>query len=206
MQRANDTSQKSYFTCERWMTRRVWTVKPRDSVARAFAILKKYRINQLPVIDNRKIVGIITDRDLRNAATISAMFVGIMESERPVRLSVEAVMTRKVLTLNCQSSLLSAAELLRRRRIGAEPITDDNSLVGIITRSDILDAFIAREAGGPRLKRRSLRLRFGQVGSVNGRDFNAIIRDRQTAVKKDDYYPEAPTIEENRDPRQLLLA
>ncbi len=135
------------------MTRKVWTVKPRDSVAHALAILKKHRINQLPVIDNRKIVGIITDRDLRNAATISAMLVGIMESDKPVRLSVEAVMTRKVLTLNCQSSLLRAAQLLRRKRIGAVPITDGDSLIGIITRSDILDAFIAREDEDSRLKR-----------------------------------------------------
>ena len=137
------------------MTRRVRTVKPRDSVAHALSVLKKHRINQVPVIDNRKIVGIITDRDLRNAATISAMLVGIMESEKPVPLSVEAVMTRKVLTLNCQSSLLSAAELLRRKRMGAVPIIDGNSLVGIITRSDLLDAFIAREGGDPRLKRLS---------------------------------------------------
>jgi CBS domain-containing protein len=162
MERANynktnttQSSQKSSFTCERWMTRRVQTVKPGNSVVQVLAILKKHRINQVPVVDSRKIVGIITDRDLRNAATISAMLVGIMESEKPVPLSVEAVMTRKVMTLNCQSSPLSAAELLRRKRIGAVPITDGNSLAGIITRSDILDAFIAREGGNPRLKRRS---------------------------------------------------
>jgi acetoin utilization protein AcuB len=139
------------------MSRRVRTVKPRDSIAHALAILKKHRINQMPVIDNRKIVGIITDRDLRSAETISAMLVSIMEPETPVRLSVEAVMTRKVLTLNSQSSLLSAAQLLRRKRIGAVPITDGDSLAGIITRSDILDAFIAREAADLRLERRSRR-------------------------------------------------
>jgi CBS domain-containing protein len=77
------------------MTRRVQTVKPRDSVAQAVAILKKHRINQVPVVDSRKIVGIITDRDLQNVATISAILVGIMESEKPVPISVEAVMTRK---------------------------------------------------------------------------------------------------------------
>lgn len=153
----NQSFQKSPFTCERWMSRRVRTVKPRDSVAHALAILKKHRINQMPVIDNRKIAGIVTDRDLRNSGTISAMLVAIMESEKPVRLSVEAVMTRKVLTLNSQSSLLSAAQLLRRKRIGAVPITDGDSLAGIITRSDILDAFIAREGGDLRLKRRSQR-------------------------------------------------
>ena len=98
------------------------------------------------------------------------MLVGIMESERPVPLLVEAVMTRKVLTLNCQSSLLSAAELLRRKRIGAVPITDGNSLAGIITRSDILDAFIAGEGGDPRLKRRIPTLRSAPRGRAKGGD------------------------------------
>ena len=126
------------------MTRRVLTVKPRDSVAHALAMLKKHRTNQVPAVDKRNIVGIVTDRDLRNAATISAMLVAIMESEKVVPVSVEAVMTRKVLTLNRDSSLLEAAGLLRRKRIGAVPITDRERLVGIITCSDILDAFMSR--------------------------------------------------------------
>jgi acetoin utilization protein AcuB len=160
MERANKTnatrsSEKSPFTCERWMTRKVLTVKPRDPVTHALAILKKHRINQVPVVDNGKIVGIITDRDLRKAATISAVLVAMMESEKPIPLSVEAVMTRKVLTLDCHSSLLNVAELLRRKRIGAVPITDGNSLVGIVTRSDILNAFLAREGGELRWQERS---------------------------------------------------
>ncbi len=162
MERANfnrttktQSSPESIFTCEDWMTRKVRTVKPRDSVTQARAILKRYRINQMPVVDKQKIVGIITDRDLRNAATISAIWVAMMEAETAVKLPVEAVMTRNVITLTRHSSLLSAAELLRRKRIGAVPITDGTSLAGIITRSDILDAFIVREGGDQRLKRRS---------------------------------------------------
>jgi acetoin utilization protein AcuB len=127
------------------MTRRVRTLKPSDSVAHAEALFKKHHIGQAPVADEEKIVGIITDRDLRNAATASATLVAMMGSEKPARLLVEAVMTRKVLTLNCRSSLLRAPQLLRRKRIAALPITNNDSLVGIVTRSDILDAFIVRE-------------------------------------------------------------
>lgn len=135
------------------MTRRVRTVKPSDTVVHAETVLKQHHIGQVPVVDEGKIIGIITDRDLRNAATASAALVA-MGSEKPARLLVDQVMTRKVLTLNCHSSLLRVAELLRRKRIAALPITNGNSLVGIVTRSDILDAFIAREGGGLRLKRR----------------------------------------------------
>ena len=83
MERANynktnttQSSQQSAFTCERWMTRRVQTVKPRDSVAHALAILKKHRFNQAPVIDNRKIIGIITDRDLRTQQPFRPCWLG----------------------------------------------------------------------------------------------------------------------------------
>jgi acetoin utilization protein AcuB len=151
--------RKPSFTCKSWMTRRVRTVKPSDSVADAEAVLKKHHIGQAPVVDEGKVIGIITDRDLQNAVTASATLGAMMGSEKPAQFLVEAVMTRKVPTLNCQSSLLRAAQLLRRGRIGALPITNGESLVGIVTRSDILDAFIAREGGKPRSNRRSRRTR-----------------------------------------------
>jgi acetoin utilization protein AcuB len=56
---------------------------------------------------------------------------------------VDAVMTANVLTLGPGDSMASAARLMRRERIGAIPIVDQDRLVGIVTRSDVLDAFVA---------------------------------------------------------------
>jgi acetoin utilization protein AcuB len=128
----------------------VHTVKPHDSVAHARALLEENRINQLPVTVNRRLVGIVTDRDLRDAS--AAVQIAATTSERasapanPERIPVDAVMTTNVLTLTPADTVEDAARLMRRERIGAVPILEREALVGIITRSDILDAFIGAGA------------------------------------------------------------
>ncbi len=145
---------------EDWMKTVLHTVKPHDSVAHARAILEEYRINQLPVVVNEKLVGIVTDRDLRDApqaVQVSAATAGKGEAEPPPESSdipVETVMSDAVLTLGPRDSVEKAARLMRRERVGALPIVDKGHLVGILTRSDVLDAFVAlanrRQAKGAR--------------------------------------------------------
>ena len=129
----------------------VHTVKPRDTVARARALLEEYRINQLPVVVNRSLVGIVTDRDLRDAraAVVGAEAATRAHLSPPPddKITVESVMTTNVLTLTPAHTVANAARLMRRERIGAIPIVEHNTLAGILTRSDILDAFI--EANEP---------------------------------------------------------
>lgn len=136
------------FRIERWMTMPVITVKPRDPVAHARAILEEHRINQLPVVLNHRLVGIVTDRDLRDApraveisAKVSGADIAPVEAA-PERIPVEEVMTSKVLTLTPSDTLQKAAELMRSERIGAVPVVDRARLVGILTRSDMLGAFV----------------------------------------------------------------
>jgi acetoin utilization protein AcuB len=135
--------------CGEWMTAKVHTVKPMDTVARARALIEERRVNQLPVVKDGVLVGIVTDRDLRDAVgavTASAKMAGAVESPgTPDRIPVDAVMSHDVMTLSRHSSVVAAAELMRRERIGSVPIVDGQTLVGIITRSDILKVFVARE-------------------------------------------------------------
>jgi len=139
------------------MKQPVHTVKPQDSVAHARAILEEHRINQLPVVQNRRLVGIVTDRDLRDApeavevASSAAASATRTPAPHPERIPVEAVMTTNVLTLTPADTVEDAARLMRRERIGAIPIVERDALVGIVTRSDILDAFVlVREQQGSR--------------------------------------------------------
>jgi acetoin utilization protein AcuB len=131
---------------ERWMKSAVHTVKPLDSVAHARAILEEYRINQLPVVVNSRLVGIVTDRDLRDAPRAAQIASTDADedtaSKTPEQIPVEAMMTTNVLTLKPRDSLTQAASLMRQERIGAIPIVENGVLRGIITRSDILDAFL----------------------------------------------------------------
>ena len=94
------------------------------------------------------LVGIVTDRDLRdaiNTAAASARVVGTLEPvpQTGKEIPVDAVMTHHVITLAPHSSIITAAELMRRERIGSVPIVDGQSLVGIVTRTDILQAFVS---------------------------------------------------------------
>jgi acetoin utilization protein AcuB len=102
-------------------------------------------VNQLPVVSGGELVGIITDRDLRDA------FPSLTEHvEHPVQahaqtagIDVEEVMTRQVLSVAETESVHAAASLLLRERIGALPVLRDKQLVGIVTRSDLLRALIS---------------------------------------------------------------
>ena len=69
---------------EQWMTVNPLTVRPHDSVAHARALLKEHRINQLPVTLNGTLVGIVTDRDLRDA--MGAMYAAAEASGNLPRL------------------------------------------------------------------------------------------------------------------------
>ena len=134
---------------ETWMTHRLHFVKPLDSIQHAREIMEAQRINQLPVVVDGRVVGIITDRDLRDA------YPSVFDSARhrthdrgdgilePSTIAVETVMTPHVVTLSPNDSIVEAARRMRKERIGAIPITDNGRLVGILTRSDVLDAFAA---------------------------------------------------------------
>jgi acetoin utilization protein AcuB len=129
-----------------WMTKSVVTIKPKDTLRHARERLAKYRINQLPVVINDKLVGIVTDRDVRDAYPSSLrLFYGKDIDEFGDSHTVEEVMTYNVVAISPQTSLREAAQRLRRQRFGALPVVENGKLVGIITRSDLLDAMLAEE-------------------------------------------------------------
>jgi acetoin utilization protein AcuB len=142
---------------EKWMTRRVQVVRPLDSIAHAREIMETQRVNQLPVVVDGRLVGIITDRDLRDAYPSvfdSAHHRKAHKGEsftEPSAIAVEAVMTPHVVVLGPNDSVVEAARRMRQERIGAIPIAEDGHVVGIITRSDILDAFATLMEGGAAL-------------------------------------------------------
>jgi acetoin utilization protein AcuB len=128
---------------ETYMKHPVHIVKPLDTISHAREIMEQHRVNQLPVVVKGRLVGIVTDRDLRDA------FPSVFEGDRPAApeedpnvITVENVMTPNVVTLGPKDSVAEAARLMRRERIGAIPIVDGERLVGILARSDVLDAYV----------------------------------------------------------------
>ena len=127
-----------------WMTRPVFTVKPLDTLRTARRLMAEHRINQLPVVKNDKLIGIVTDRDLRDAYPSSTQIhrsKGVDEFAESY--TVEEVMTFSVISVTPDTSLEEAAALLRGHRIGALPVVEKGKLVGILTRSDILDFLLS---------------------------------------------------------------
>src|SRR5207245_10546310 len=103
-----------------WMTEGVLAVETFDSIAIARQLMAKHRINQLPVLDNDNLVGIVTDRDIRDAYPTSMLIARTKEiDEFAESYTLDAVMTHDSLTVRPESPLPSAVSLLRRHRIGS---------------------------------------------------------------------------------------
>jgi acetoin utilization protein AcuB len=130
-----------------WMKSPVHAVKPLDSVLHARELMERHRINQLPVIVEGRLVGIVTDRDLRDA--FPSVFDGPGTRRRkpkvgasdPSQVTVEMAMTPSVITVGPETGMAEAAELMRRHRVGSLPVVENHRIVGILARSDVLDAF-----------------------------------------------------------------
>jgi acetoin utilization protein AcuB len=130
-----------------WMSKRVLAVETFDSIGIARQLMAKHRVNQLPVLENEKLVGIVTDRDIRDAYPTSLMINRGKEIDRFAdSVTVEEVMSHDVMVVRPDMSLAAAVSLLRRHRIGSLPVMKSGKLVGIITRSNILD-FVLSGAG-----------------------------------------------------------
>ncbi|HEX2226906.1 MAG TPA: CBS domain-containing protein [Candidatus Binatia bacterium] len=140
---AEKNSSKTIRVAE-WMTETVLAVETYDSIGVARELMAKHRVNQLPVLDHDVVVGIVTDRDLRDAYPTSMAIAETKKiDEFAARYTVEEVMTHNVFTVEPETPLETAVSLLRRHRIGSLPVIKNKSLVGIITRSDILDFILS---------------------------------------------------------------
>lgn len=128
---------------KQFMTSQVFTVSPEDNVANTMALMREKKINRLPVVEKGKLVGIVTDGDLREispspATTLSIFELNYLVAKTPIR----DIAVKKVITCGPETTIEEAALLLREHEIGALPVLDQGKLVGIITETDILDTFL----------------------------------------------------------------
>lgn len=121
------------------MSRDVITVPPSATVADALDTLNANAIRHLPVVDGGKVVGILSDRDLRMAM-----------GGRPDEAAVADVMTPDPLTLTSGTVVEVAGRLMVEHSVGCVPVVDDGQLVGILTESDLLRSFVELLAGRER--------------------------------------------------------
>jgi acetoin utilization protein AcuB len=125
------------------MTHNPVTVTPRNAIRTAINLMREGGYRRLPVVDRGRLVGIITDRDLRRAAN-SPFVVREQWYDNFIldHIEVGSCMTPNPLTIEPGASIAEAARLMRNHKIGGLPVVADGQLLGIITETDLLDFLI----------------------------------------------------------------
>ena len=134
-----------------WMTRNLVTLSPEASVAEALTLCRERRIRHIPILEEGRLVGIVSDRDLRDASPT------LGDPDRASALQeirVEDVMTREVITVDPQDSIENAAQEMYELKIESLPVVAEESvanegpvvaeeeLLGIVTSSDVMRALV----------------------------------------------------------------
>ena len=120
------------------------TVSPSDTVGKAEDLMYENHYRQLPVVENKQLIGIVSDRDIRSFLAESS-FLEPEERARGLKTRVSNIMTAKPLTVSPDDDLREAIELLIEEKIGGIPVMDESQgLVGIVTYVDVLRAFLNR--------------------------------------------------------------
>jgi len=128
------------------MNRDLITVDKQASLRRARRILDQHRIRHLLVMEGKRLVGIVTDRDLRQAAPSSKSPLTISERQEFMdELKVLEVMSRKLITASSTTTIREAAKVMVSEKIGCLPVVDGNQLVGIVTQADLLEMLVRGE-------------------------------------------------------------
>lgn len=127
-----------------WMTTPVVSISPNVSIVNAHQIMKENGVRRLPVLENERLVGIVTLGDIREASPSDATTLSIWELNYLwAQLTVEKVMTRKVMTISEDSPILDAAQIMLDHKVSGLPVLDaKGKVVGVITESDIFRMLI----------------------------------------------------------------
>lgn len=126
-----------------FMTPNVFTVTLNDTIADTMALMREKRINRIPVVEDDRVVGLVTDGDLREISPSPATTLSIFELNYLVaKTTIKEVAVKHVITCTPDTKLEDAALLMREHKIGGLPVVEQGKLVGIITETDIFDAFL----------------------------------------------------------------
>ncbi len=116
---------------------------PTMPVLEARQLMIEKRIRHLLVTDGPKLVGIVTDRDIRLNLPSPATSLSVWEINYLLaRMTVASVMTKNIVTVESGREATEAAQVMLDHKIGALPVVDRGHLVGIVTETDMLRAFV----------------------------------------------------------------
>lgn len=128
-----------------WMSKEVITVDVNDSMNDAGKLFKKHDIRMLPVTKKGKLVGILTDRDMKRASASDANALEIHELLYLLcKIKVKEIMTNDPITVPMDYTVDETSEILLNNKISGAPVVDDKGkIVGTITQTDIFKALVS---------------------------------------------------------------
>jgi acetoin utilization protein AcuB len=127
-----------------WMTKNPVTITDDTSMMKAIHLMKQHRFRRLPVMHGGELVGVVTDRDLKEASPSKATTLDVHELYYLLaELQVKDIMTRNPLTVREDDTVEHAAQLMLEHTISGLPVVNAaGRLTGIITQSDVFRAFM----------------------------------------------------------------
>ena len=118
------------------------TITPSTSVHEAQALMQQRKIRHLPVLKDGRLVGMLSDRDIRLVLPSPATSLTVWEIRHLLdKLTVGEVMTYFVMTTAPDCPVTEAVGRMLGHKVGALPVIEDRQVVGILTRTDVLRAF-----------------------------------------------------------------
>jgi acetoin utilization protein AcuB len=126
------------------MTPNPITIRRDTPLSAVIGLMKSHRCRQLPVVDEGRLVGIVTDRDIRLAMNSPLILHDRSDDQTLLAFTTaEACMTSDPMTVEPGTPAAQAALVLKTYKFGALPVVHEGRLVGIVTVSDILDSYIS---------------------------------------------------------------
>ena len=126
-----------------FMTRKVVYISPDTTIAHAADLMREQDLHRLPVIENDKLVGLVTEGTIAEASPSKATSLSIYEMNYLLnKTKVKDVMIKDVITVSAYASLEDATYLMYKNKVGILPVVDNDQLYGVITDRDIFAAFL----------------------------------------------------------------
>lgn len=126
-----------------FMTRKVIYISPETTISQAADLMREQDIHRLPVIENDRLVGLVTEGTIAEASPSKATSLSIYEMNYLLnKTKVKDVMIKDVVTVSQYASLEDAVYLMYRHKVGILPVVDNDQLYGVITDRDVFAAFL----------------------------------------------------------------
>lgn len=130
-----------------WMSRDLVTIGPDTTLPDALRLMQEHCIRHLLVVEDGKLVGIVTWGDIRGASASDATLLSIYELNALLdSLCVNYIMSRNPISVHPRTSIARAAQIMMEKKIGCLPVIKRDKVEGIITESDILRILVLGRA------------------------------------------------------------